>query len=589
MRYSAAVARLAADEILESISAGAVPGTLESSVLEFKRADGSFESVAKTVAEVAACLANAEGGMIIVGIDDKVGGELAFLGCPFESERLRVRIWELTSPSLAVAVATRTFESVDLVVVTVPVGLEVHTVAGRALHRVGTSCVLMSASDQSRLIDDRRGRDWSSERTGRRGEEAVSPLAIALARMLLRANADEGRRRLAQLSDADMLRALGVVAADGDLLRAGELLFVDEPDVPAAIVYQYRRTPGGEPSEVQRLGGPLLSAFQRVIELVTARIEKSPILLRTGQQVELADLPDGPVREALANAIAHRDWRLPDPVSIEHSPTRLVVDSPGPLVSGVTVENILAHPSKPRNRVLAEAIRKLGLAEQAGVGIDRMFRDMIRSGHAPPHISATDYVRVSLTGGAPNKPVARYVASLPAAVTEDVDAMLVLFTLLSTRTVSAVSLQSTLQKPADEIEMVLRRLANEEVAMIEPTRHTATRRRPNYRLHESVLRELGTATTYRRRTADEIDRKVIATVRELGSITNGVVQVLFNVRMQRASRILADLVDRKILVKTSANERGPGVTYGAGPGFPRGASRQPIPQLNREQATLFES
>ncbi|MDQ3757160.1 MAG: putative DNA binding domain-containing protein [Actinomycetota bacterium] len=575
-------------DVLAQVDAGSVPGTLEGRELEFKRADGSFENVAKTLAEAATCLANSNGGVIIVGVDDKLGGELAFLGCPFEPERLRFRIWELTSPSLAVAVETRTHRSVDLAIVTVPIGLDVHRVNGRALHRVGTTCVLMSGSEQSRLIDDRRGRDWSSERSGLRAEEAVSPLALAVARALLAVLADDERGRLVGLSDSDLLRALGVVAPDGELLNAGAVLFSEGAPGHVVAVYQYRRSPGGEPTEVQRLRGPLLLAFQRITELVSARIEKTPILLRTGQQLELADLPVGPVREALANAVAHRDWRLPDPVSIEHAPTRLVIDSPGPLVSGVTVENILAHPSKPRNRVLTEAIRKLGLAEQAGVGIDRMFRDMIRSGHAPPEISASDYVRVSLTGGPPNKPLARYIASLPALVAEDVDAMLVLFTLLSVRTVSAATLQATLQKSADEVEMVLRRLASDEIAMIEPTRHTVTRRRPNYRLHERVLSELGTATSYRRRTADEIDRKVIATVRELGSITNGVVQVLFDVRMERASRILADLVDRKILVKTSSHERGPGVTYGAGSAFPRPTIRQAPSPPQRDQPALFD-
>jgi ATP-dependent DNA helicase RecG len=87
--------------------------------------------------------------------------------------------------------------------------------------------------------------------------------------------------------------------------------------------------------------------------------------------------------------------------------------------------------------------------------------------------------------------------------------------------------------------------------------------------------------TYRRRTADEIDRKVVATVAEVGQITNGVVQALFDVKVERASRILSDLVDRGIIVKTSAHERGRRVTYGPGPKFPtrrqRRGKRQPDP------------
>ena len=104
--------------------------------------------------------------------------------------------------------------------------------------------------------------------------------------------------------------------------------------------------------------------------------------------------------------------------------------------------------------------------------------------------------------------------------------------------------------------------------MLEPTRQTMRRRQATYRLRESALRELGTAVSYRRRTADEIDRKIVATVSELSQITNGVVQALLDVKVERASRILADLVDREILVKTSPHERGPRVTYGPGPRFP---------------------
>ncbi|MBI2708905.1 MAG: putative DNA binding domain-containing protein [Actinobacteria bacterium] len=560
---------------MDEIAGGSRGADLESAHLEFKRAKESFDDTARDLAEAVACFGNSPGGgTVVVGIDEKARGQQAFLGCPHDGQALRRRIWELTNPSLTVITDTTNRGGADLLVLVVPEGLEVHAVSGRAHHRVGTSCEPMSASEQARLVDDRRGADWSADATARLASE-VSPLALAAARQLLRANPDQQRRTYGELSDADLLRALGVVSSTGELLRAGELLFChgDHRDL---IVYQFRRTAGGEPADVQRLGTPLLLALQRSIELVAARIERTLILLPSGQQVELPDLPEGPTREAIANAVAHRDWRLPDPISIEHSPTRLVVDSPGPLVAGVTVDNILAHPSKPRNRTLIEAIRKLGLAEQAGVGIDRMYRDMIRTGHQPPQITESDYVRVTLTGGAPNRNVARYVARLPPAIAEDVDAMLVLFTLLTQRTVTAVQLKTVLQKGAEEVEAVLSGLATDEVAMLEPTRQSVRRHMATYRLREQALRELGTAVPYRRRTSDEIDRKIVATVSELGQITNGVVQALLDVKVERASRILADLVDRAILVKTSSHERGPRVTYGPGPRFPaRRAAKAP--------------
>jgi ATP-dependent DNA helicase RecG len=79
---------------------------------------------------------------------------------------------------------------------------------------------------------------------------------------------------------------------------------------------------------------------------------------------------------------------------------------------------------------------------------------------------------------------------------------------------------------------------------------------------------LGAALPYQRRTMDDIDRKVIAHVREYKVITNRTVQNLLDVSLQRARQILSDLVERDILVKVSAHERGPGVEYGAGRKFP---------------------
>jgi len=104
--------------------------------------------------------------------------------------------------------------------------------------------------------------------------------------------------------------------------------------------------------------------------------------------------------------------------------------------------------------------------------------------------------------------------------------------------------------------------------MTEPTRSTARRSRPTYRLRGPVLSQLGPAVAYRRRLPDEIDRKVVDHVREYGKITNRTVRNLFDVDVQRAKTILSDLVERGVIVKTSDRERGPNIEYGPGPEFP---------------------
>jgi ATP-dependent DNA helicase RecG len=87
-----------------------------------------------------------------------------------------------------------------------------------------------------------------------------------------------------------------------------------------------------------------------------------------------------------------------------------------------------------------------------------------------------------------------------------------------------------------------------------------------------ILRGCGCSGPPRRSTTDEIDRKIIAHVREYERITNRTVQNLLDVGTDRAKAILADLVAREILIKTSTAQRGPTVDYGPGAQFPAARS-----------------
>ena len=574
---------------LAAISAGARAHDLESATLEFKEPKGSRDDTVVDVVDAALCLANAEGGHVVLGVKDKVGGPEAFVGCNMEPDFFRRRLWELSRPGLAADIRILPTTGVSLMAVRVAASATLHSdTKGRTPMRVGASCEPLSAEDAVRLRNERSGMDWSGEPGNRPGTE-VSPESLAAARRLLRTLPDQ-RSELAELGNEDLLRALGVVTAEGWLLRAGELLLCEPPlgaEAPG-VLYQYRHTPGGEPVSIERLGPPFVTAFERVMELVQARQQLTPVTLPNGQQLQIEDFPSLAVREAVANAVIHRDYRLGSgSVNIEHSPEVMTISSPGPLVTGVTPENILTHPSKPRNPCLATAARQLGLAEEVGRGVDRMYREMIRTGREVPGIdSSQDGVRVALVGGAPNTQMARYVAVLPERERDDTDAMLILFTLRKRRTISASTAAPVLQKTEDESEAVLTRLASNDVGMIEPTRETARRSRPTYRLRAEALQTLGAAVAYRRRSTDEIDRKVIEHVQEWDKVTNRTVRNLLDVNTDRAAAILGSLVKRNILVKTSEAQRGPSVEYGPGADFPR--SR---PAKNRRassaQDTLF--
>lgn len=558
---------------LTRIAAGARAGDCESPTLEFKEDRGDVTHFEDVLVKAAICFANSAGGVLVVGVANAKSGKQAFTGTALSAEHVRQRIAEKTDPRLLVE-AEVVMEPARILVIIVRQSATIHAdKQSRAWQRVNRDCVALQPTDWARLMDERRGYDWSAERSDR-DIGTVAPEAVAAARALLRNQSDE-RRHLADRSTEDLLSALGVVESRRWLRRAGELLFCSAATGDRdLLLYQYRQTPGGEPRAVQRLASPLVTAFQRALDLVAARQDTTPLNLPNGQQIVIEDFPRDGVREALSNALCHRDWRAPGLVTVDHAPEVLIIVSPGPLVAGVTPENILTVTPSPRNLCLAKAARLLGLAEDTGRGVDRMFRAAIRSGKRVPDIVGEyDRVRVSFAGGAPDTNIARFIAQLPREEQDDTDTLLLVHHLCTTRTVTAEQAAPLLQKPVREAVVILRRLTDDSLALLEPTRETAARRSPAFRLRGDALRGLGAAVTYNRRTADDTDRKVIAHIREYGRVTNRTLQNMFDIGVFKARDILGDLAQRGIVERVSVQSRGPKVEWGPGPNFPKPRKR----------------
>lgn len=566
---------------LDSIWNGGRAADLESTRLDFKTVGRSIGDALKDLAEASACFANAQGGSIVVGVQDAVAGPEAFIGSPLDPVRTVGRIYELTEPGLIVIADTVSYRDVALTVVTVPRSPDVHQVAGRATERVGMSCRPMNATRIATVLSDRRGDDWSSKDSGV-PLASVSPVAEALVRELLSQAADQERSSWTRLPWPDVCSRLGVVT-DGSFTNGGALLFTDTGR--DHVQYVRRAANSGLLSANDMIKGPGVNAIRRVLELIEGRINRTAILTPGGQQLLIGDLPDTAVREAVVNAFMHRDYRTSDVIRLEHDASRLRVTSPGGFVPGVTVDNVLTVSSRCRNLALAQAVRALGLAESAGVGVDRMYASMTAVGHQPPQFS-TDGLTVEalLVGGPPNEPLARFVADLPEDRRGDPDTLLVLLYLLDHRTTTAARMSKLVQKPEADVEAKLLELSAPGVALIERTADTARSTKGEYRLVGEAIRALGVAVSYRARSGDDTDHKIVTVVREVGTITGRVVQTMFDVRPATASRILSDLVDRGVLVKTSKATRGPAVTYGPGPRFP--ATRRPRPQTADTQSPL---
>ncbi len=561
---------------LDVIAAGSRACDVESATLDFKGDGRSADDTVANLAAALACFANAQGGTVVVGVADAVAGPAAFVGTRLDPDTTKHQVFERTDPHLVVAVEVVEVLGVRLLLASTPASSTVHSVSGRHTERLGPSCHPMSAERITQVMLDRRSQDWSALDSGI-GTAQADAVALAHARSYLADHPSPRSAALARLADTDLLRALGVSTSSGTLTNAGALLFTTSTAPMTSveqIAYVYRRSVSGSLVANEQLPAPLMTALHRTLELIDARLDRTSVNLAGGRQIQVGDVPEAVIREAVVNAVMHRDYRSPDRIVIDHSPGRLTVTSPGGFVSGVSTDTVLTTSSRVRNAQLAGAIRSLGLAETAGTGVDRMFAEMARTGYQPPAYAAgPSHVTLTLVGGTPNGALLRFVTTLAVETRDNPDAMLTLRALLDAGKVTAATMANAVQRSVDETEQVLARLAAAPDGFAEPTRESQRWVHPEYRLRQTAIAALGSAVTSRRRSAEESEHRILDLLRESQEITPGMVRVMLGVQPATVSRLLAAMVDRGLLARTSQATRGSGVTYGPGPNLPRREGR----------------
>jgi ATP-dependent DNA helicase RecG len=556
------------DAALQAILGGSTAASVETETLDFKRdphtvtgrgAPGNPRArLVEELVDAVVCFANAKGGRIVLGVDDRTPGPAALLGTSADPAMLRNRIYGNTRPQLTVPIEEIEVAGVRLLVITVPEGLDLITDAkGKALGRQGTSCLPLTEDARRALSHERRNPDLTARASERSWRDA-SPAAMRQARLLLEQMVDL-RNQMADLDDLGLLRALNLVDREDRLLVAGEILFCD-PDQDMLDVLT-RPAAGAEPS-VRRLREPLVVLLPHALESVHVSIdpELAHISLTGGQEIALPDFSPIAVDEAVTNALVHRDYAVPERVVIDHSPNSLRVWSPGGLPFGVTEDRLLSTVSTPRNASLMAAMQQLGLAERASRGIDRMFREQVRVGQPVPGIRADEYsVEVYFSSGAPNRAFAGYVASLPRGMRDNVDAMLSLVHLCQHPTLTVKDGAQLLQVSEAEARDRLDALASGPDALTE--RDGDTRRGLRWRLKSTVATALGTAVQHRTR-ADSARPRVQAHLNEYGWITNKTIRNMFDLDVQQANQILSDLRAGNVVVKDpDGPQRGPAVRW----------------------------
>jgi ATP-dependent DNA helicase RecG len=528
------------------------------------------------IAEAAACFANSNGGVIVIGIRDTAKTrEEALQGADplhYPVDTIRLAVHRGTLPPLIVDPVEWDEDGRRLLLVRVPRGVVVHgTSAGTYKRRVVDQCRPISEAEMRGLQATRGQYDWS-EGSSEFGIDDVSKAALARAAERLR---DAGANEQADLAEGDPEQFLANcdLLEGGRLRRAAALLYGGAEALRGTVpdwgvVLTTAESPGAEGSVVLRRDSSERRPIVLLIDDVLARIgalASTETIRVSGTQIEMVDYPQDVVRELGANALAHRDWELPGVIEISHSPDELVLSSPGGLLPTLHPDRLLRETAQ-RNRLLAREIARLRIAEGAGLGFDRVWRLLAGIGKGPPRIADGPRFTVTVSGGRGDAAFARFLrgSGFPAdpRLASDLDVLLVLAALRSERSFTAQKAMPLLQRDLAACQRVLERMRAAD--LLEPTRSTVRRQYPSYRLSRVALAGMRNALTYRAETIDGDDTKLIRHLKRHRRISNEDVRNYLDCDVATARNRLTRM-RRKGWIEFAPDSptRGPNVEYAA--------------------------
>lgn len=474
---------------------------LESQFLDFKPWQGPKDDL-KLACEYACCFANGAGGVVVFGVADKVRGRRqAIHGAKgYDLDAFRYGIFNGTRPGIEalveeIAVPEGTGK---ILVMRVPEGAHkpYGTTAGLYKQRVGKNCMALDPVVFQRAQISSAAVDWSGAPAIGLGLQDLDPLQIERARQILRSKAPSSG--LLELSEIEFLQGLEAVR-DGRVTHAGMLLFARRevlarycPQAQFHYVFHDSETTVAR-NDIDRL--PLLEVVERMEHVFVGPLNPEREIELGLFKLRIPQFPIEGVREAVLNALTHRDYQNPGEILLRHSAKELVVTSPGGFVDGITPDNILRHEAVPRNRTLANALVKLRLVESSGIGRKRIFRSALVYGKRRPEYSTDGFsVTLRIFNQGAHEALAALIARLDAQGADvGLDELLVLDALRSQDFIDVSEAAQVLQTSRDDARRVLDGMSLPALGLIERRGHTAS---ATFHLAKGIAKELKGKAAY---------------------------------------------------------------------------------------------
>jgi ATP-dependent DNA helicase RecG len=537
-------------EIFELINQG------ESLTLEFKSDIKSLPDRELIAAVVA--LANTEGGELLLGVEDN--GEITGLHANHcHTEGIPALIANKTNPSISVRVEAIETRQGTIARITVPKSRQLVSTSDGVLQRRRLmangkpEAVPFYPHEFLQRQSSLGLADPSAFPIMEISSEDLNPLERHRIREAIRKFG--GDQTLLSLADNELDGALGLSVVIDGVRRptlAGLLLLGQEETLRRLLpAYEvaFQVLDGTDVLVNEFFHKPLLQTFEEVEQLFRSRVVEQEIqegLFR----VPIPNFDRRAFREAFVNALVHRDFNRLGAVHVRIDDNGMILSNPGGFVEGVTLQNLLVTDPRPRNPLLADIAKRLGLAERTGRGIDRIYEGLLRYGRPLPDYSRSNTTSVILRISNADADFAFLEMLLNheqcTGKAMSLDNLIILARLREERRLAMPDLIPSIQKSEQETRAALEKLT--ETGLIEA--HGSGRCR-TYTLSAKVYSQTGQKAAYVRQAGFEPiqqEQMILSYIDKHGSIKRAEVADLCRISPFQATRLLKKLVhEEKVL------------------------------------------
>lgn len=500
--------------------------------------------------------ANNKGGTLYFGVEDN--GEVTGCDGNYDLQNIIESIYEKTRPSIFVDPEEIEYNGKKVIALTVASdGITHATTDGRCLKRLGKNSKPFYPDEMSNRYSEIQSSDFSGRILSDSTEDDINKLEVYKLKEKLKARNPEST--LADMDDIAFLRDLALVKSDsGNIkLTVAGLLFVGKEQAinrllpQAEVIYLHYSESNLEEYDARLdMKAPIIAVIDRLSEKIqdSNRIVNVQVGLF---RLEIVDFPEKVFQEALLNALSHRDYQSQGAVYVKHYPDKIVIENPGAFLDGITENNIITHPSVPRNKLIAETLQHLKYVQRTGQGVDIIFREMISSGKPfPEYKSYNDAVSLTIYSAIDDIDFVKFIANEENGLSRSfsLSELMILRYLKDNRKITMSEAESLIQEARDQAQNACNNL--KRYGLIELSGN-------EYMLTAKIYDELKNSVDYTKDKAIQYIKAremILEYIRDRGFINNELVRELCGFS-QKQARIILQRMRKENLIELSEKGR----------------------------------